>query len=89
MDNKQVFDEQIKPLMDQVLEIAKQHKLPFVSTFQVSETEEGYGFAGVQNLNKKTIYGDIAPELHITVIARKAPNEAVAAAAMMLHAASQ
>lgn len=84
MDNTQVFHEQIEPLMDQVLEIAQQHKMPFAATFQTNQTDEGFGFVGVQNLNKETTQGDISSELHVVALARNAPGTAVKFAAMLL-----
>ncbi|WP_124083789.1 hypothetical protein [Burkholderia gladioli] len=35
MDKEQVYDEQISPLMAQILAIAKEHKIDFVASFSI------------------------------------------------------
>lgn len=40
MDLEKVYDEQIAPLMAQVCEIAQEHGMPFVTSFQLTDEEE-------------------------------------------------
>ncbi|WP_432778255.1 hypothetical protein QZL74_15580 [Burkholderia gladioli pv. alliicola] len=42
MDKEQVYDEQISPLMAQILAIAKEHKIDFVASFSIpTDTDPG------------------------------------------------
>jgi hypothetical protein len=39
-DNEKIYDEQISPLMTKIIEICKEHKIPFFAEFQYSD--EGF-----------------------------------------------
>ena len=42
MDVEKIYDEQIAPLMSQIIKIAKEHEMPFVASFQLtSDQDEG------------------------------------------------
>lgn len=44
-DLEKVYDEQIYPLMDEILKICKEHKMPVLASFMYQRTEEdGDGF---------------------------------------------
>lgn len=40
MDNSKIYEEQIKPLLDQVLEIARVNKIPFAALFQTKAAKD-------------------------------------------------
>jgi uncharacterized HAD superfamily protein len=40
MDNKEhIYEEKIKPLVDRIHDLAKEHGIPFITAFEVSETD--------------------------------------------------
>ena len=50
-DLESVYDEQIFPLMQQIIEISKKHDLPFIASFQYStEDGENHNFCSTANL---------------------------------------
>lgn len=60
-DLEKVYDEQIYPLMDKVIAICKEHKIPFVAAFQyASDGEDDHAFCTSAVLHKER---PIAPEL--------------------------
>ena len=40
MDLEKIYDDQIVPLMTQIIKIAYQHDMPFVSSFQLTDDED-------------------------------------------------
>lgn len=60
-DLEAVYDEQIFPLMKQIIEISKQNNMPFVASFQfASDGEDEHDFCSSANLPKDRC---IAPQL--------------------------
>lgn len=43
MDLEKIYDEQVAPLMAQVIEIAKKHDMPFVASFQLTDDQDEDG----------------------------------------------
>jgi hypothetical protein len=39
-DNEAIYDEQISPLMAQILEVCKAHDIPMVASFQLTPVDE-------------------------------------------------
>jgi hypothetical protein len=40
MDLEHIYDEQISPLMAQIIKIAKEHDMPFIASFQLTDAED-------------------------------------------------
>lgn len=58
--SKQVYDEQIAPLMKQIYDLCVKHDIPMHAIVQIGEDEEAFHFAAtlVSDVNRK-----IAPEV--------------------------
>lgn len=89
MSKEQAFREQIKPLMDQVIELANQNGIAFSSIFQVDEIEDSFHFSGIQNLKDMRDKVNLSPELLLVAATNKAPSGAVHMAVELLTASIQ
>jgi hypothetical protein len=60
-DLESVYDEQIFPLMQQIIEISKNNDLPFIASFQYStEDGENHNFCSTANLpDTRPISGEL------------------------------
>lgn len=43
MSNEQVYDEQISPLMAQIIKLCKEHDVPFIALFQLTDKNDTDG----------------------------------------------
>lgn len=89
MSKEQAFREQIKPLMDQVIELANQNGIAFSSIFQIDEIGDSFHFSGIQNLKDTRDKVNVSPELLLVAVANKAPSEVVQVAVGLLTASIQ
>lgn len=89
MSKEQAFREQIKPLMDQVVELATQNGIAFSSIFQIDEIEDSFHFSSIQNLNDMHDKVNLSPELLLVAAANKAPSRIVQMAVGLLAASIQ
>ncbi|MFN3898901.1 MAG: hypothetical protein ACK4ML_00860 [Alishewanella aestuarii] len=78
------FREQIRPLMDRVIELATQNDIAFSSIFQVDESEGQFHFSGIQNIKNLQDKVNLSPELLLVAVTNKAPSEAVQLAVSLL-----
>lgn len=86
MSKAQAFREQIKPLMDQVVELATQNGIAFSSIFQIEEIDDAFHFSAIQNLKDMFDKVNVSPELLLVAVANKAPSELVQVAVGLLTA---
>ncbi len=43
MDLEKIYDDQIAPLMAQIIKIATEHNMPYVASFQLTDEEDEQG----------------------------------------------
>ena len=75
-DLESVYDEQIFPLMQQIIEISKKNDLPFIASFQYStEDGENHNFCSTANLPDTRPISAQFNEIYrvLTGIGRRAP----------------
>lgn len=89
MSKKQAFQEQIQPLMNQVIELANQNGIAFSSIFQIDEIGDSFLFSDIQNLKDIHDKVNLSPELLLVAVTNKAPSEAVQMAVGLLVASIQ
>ena len=58
-DKEDVFDNEIAPLMQQIIEVCREHKIPLVAVFQYANRDEGPCFSHT----KDTLTGTAASEM--------------------------